>query len=86
MLNFLKILCSVLWLIKEEFLELTKNFLPPVLLLSLFSVCLYHIWHGENAWDSLLAVLIAMPFGLLFFYAAFTCIAVFYDKSMQKLR
>lgn len=65
---------------------LAKNFSPLVLLLSLSSVFLYYIWCGQNAWGSLLAVLIAVPFGLLFFYAAFTCIVVFYDRSIQKLR
>ncbi|MDO4906999.1 hypothetical protein [Neisseria sp.] len=81
----IKDIFKVIWLIKEEYLEFVRNFSPLIVLLSLFTVILFQMERQYSGWDNLQIVLTALPFGLLFLYAALTCVAVFYRKSVQKI-
>ena len=81
----MKDIFKIIWLIKEEYLEFIKNFSPLIVLLSLFTVILFQMERQYSGWDNLKIALTALPFGFLFLYAAVTCVAVFYRKSIQKI-
>lgn len=75
----------ILWQIKEEYLEFIKNLSPLVLLLSLFTLILIQIQQDNSGWENFQIALTAVPFGILFFYAAAACVSIFHRKAKHTL-